>query len=562
MNYSSTSFLRTIFLITILYLPFHIKAQNNSFPQWDNSKPIHYDADKEFENELYNLSLEEKNKLKSTDIIIIEEVLWAHPSIISRKEWENINENIKNRDDSFLLNQQSPTYEQLKLFNFLKFNDVPLLDDNINDFVIAMENISKRRSLFNFLINNSVYYLFENESDFINALSPLDQRKTRLSQQLKAMVGFWQDGNYREAIEFFLPSAVNRFGGKEKMAESIKKSLEEVEVTIIKTVIGQIGEIVEEGNAIVAIVPIDQIMSVGKLVDVFNTFYIGISFDNGHQWYFLEGKGIDVQKDFPHLASETTIPVPRHSLKEDLIQLMKDFGINDYEVIDGKFVKKERENYVTKEIRDCVSELKTLSLFEELPQDLDLLSFCECFYDNIKYLDISVADSIEFEDENSTLYNETILPCLSVLNLNESVGDTLKVEINSTNNAESIRIINTGYSFKVQLKIGGIEKYFTIDTGASDSFISLKFEKTLVTSGVLNKSNYLPSIYYEMANGENVLCKRILLSNVSIGNFILNNVTFAVIPENEIGFLLGKSFLDSFSYWSIVNEQSKLVLVK
>lgn len=549
------------------------------FAQNNINKKFYYDYDKEFDKELYGLTKEEQSKLESGDIIKIEEVLWFHPGIVPRKEWEKINNNLKNRNESFLFNHQNPTYDQLKLFNFLIFNNIPLPFNEISEFTLALQNSSKRRSLFYFLKSKNVSYLYNNEKDFINALAPNstistpklinskrliknDYRRDQLLTQIEKMIELLQNRKYLEGVAFFLPVIVNKYGGKEKMSEFLKKTLEKDGSKIIKTVIGEASNIFEDGDEIVSIIPIDQIIKHGELVDVYNTFYIGISYDNGRNWYFMDGYGIDVEMKYPHLALVTTIPTPKHSLVDDLNKLINEFDINKYEIIDGKIKKKEIKNFKSSELKDCVKELESSKIIMEFGKEIDLFSFCECVHDNLIGIDYSVVNILDFDDINSPLYNEKILPCLKNLEINTSFNEKYESEVLSDNNIESILLINSGVSFRVPLKIGEFHKYFTLDSGASDSFISTKFERILKTKGLIKNIHYLPSIIYEMANGNNVLCKRVLLSNVGIGNFTVNNVVFAIMPEDDVGFLLGKSFLDNFSYWSIVTEQSKLVLVK
>jgi hypothetical protein len=69
------------------------------------------------------------------------------------------------------------------------------------------------------------------------------------------------------------------------------------------------------------------------------------------------------------------------------------------------------------------------------------------------------------------------------------------------------------------LTFGSIEKYFTLDSGANDVFISSDFERDLLLEGLIKKSDYLTARTYRMADGSQVECRRLKLSNIKIGGF-------------------------------------------
>jgi predicted aspartyl protease len=50
------------------------------------------------------------------------------------------------------------------------------------------------------------------------------------------------------------------------------------------------------------------------------------------------------------------------------------------------------------------------------------------------------------------------------------------------------------------------------------------------------------------------------VDNITIGDYVLNNVVIAVIDEGSL--LCGKSFLDKFKKWELDKENNFLILYK
>jgi predicted aspartyl protease len=113
--------------------------------------------------------------------------------------------------------------------------------------------------------------------------------------------------------------------------------------------------------------------------------------------------------------------------------------------------------------------------------------------------------------------------------------------------------------FKIKITLGKSSKYYLMDTGASNCFISMSYAQELFEEGIISGENVLEPGLYEMANGDIARCNRVLVHRVKVGPYILDNVIFSVIDE-EIGFICGKNILDAFQSWKIYNNPPALEL--
>lgn len=130
---------------------------------------------------------------------------------------------------------------------------------------------------------------------------------------------------------------------------------------------------------------------------------------------------------------------------------------------------------------------------------------------------------------------------------------------NSDNKNVSLTKIDGVYHLPVT--IGNLTKSFVLDSGASDVLISQEIEKNLINNKKITKNNYLSPSLYKIADGSIIECRRLLLPEIKIGNYIVKNV-IASISSNGNTLLLGKSFLDKFQSWTIDNNKQILKLEK
>ena len=179
-------------------------------------------------------------------------------------------------------------------------------------------------------------------------------------------------------------------------------------------------------------------------------------------------------------------------------------------------------------LESCKSEAKKTKEFKQSGIDADV--YCQCTWDKIKEKGLPLDRLTELRDPNSPLFNEIITPCVSLSMGGKGTVDKEEAAIKNANDivgggaTERISLTRLMGIYKIRVKVGGIEKYFTLDSGANDVFINDDMERDLLMEGMIKKSDYLPTRKYKMADGSYVDCRRLKLSGIQIGNYIVNNV--------------------------------------
>jgi len=193
-------------------------------------------------------------------------------------------------------------------------------------------------------------------------------------------------------------------------------------------------------------------------------------------------------------------------------------------------------------------------------ENIDKEKFCDCY--TIKIIDREITYSYynnefmdEIVDESSVVHNEIYLHCY-FNSIMESDTDPIGIDIQGPDSREEIEIYDLG-SRKIKVSIGDYEKYFILDTGAEETFITLKMLERLQKEGLVSK--YLENDFFTLADGSEAECRQMIINDFKIGNFIVNNVTVVAPIEAEGSFLLGLSFLNKFK-WSIDADRDILIL--
>jgi hypothetical protein len=210
-------------------------------------------------------------------------------------------------------------------------------------------------------------------------------------------------------------------------------------------------------------------------------------------------------------------------------------------------------------IQECASGMSAAG---QATAGMDGLGTCRCVFEESRRKGLTIAHINEMQDQNSVYFNEIMIPCVQRNMLaNEGNRRVGSPDVSGKKNTDEIPLINTGNIFKAKIKIGGIERYFILDSGASDCMITTAFEQELIAKQALRPDQYLVPIDYTLADGRIVNCKRFRASSIIIGEFTVKDVIVGVIDE-EGGLLLGKSFLDKFEEWTVDPRASTLYLKK
>lgn len=149
------------------------------------------------------------------------------------------------------------------------------------------------------------------------AIAQEDSPMNNLQQSAKKMFSLFIAKEYPEYVEYIHPTILAMMGGKEKMVEGIKASLEFMEadsIVINNVTIGTIKGIIRHNNELQAVVPqvIELNTQEGRLVST--GYLLAFSTDNGKTWLFSDTSGKNaatMRKVFPNLSKEIVIPAKK-----------------------------------------------------------------------------------------------------------------------------------------------------------------------------------------------------------------------------------------------------------
>lgn len=156
-----------------------------------------------------------------------------------------------------------------------------------------------------------------------------------------------------------------------------------------------------------------------------------------------------------------------------------------------------------------------------------------------------------------------------------STGDTPSVEsekfLNSlvfesknaqpqSGNSNVVAMQPDGGTYTVPVQINGaITLQFVLDSGAADVSIPADVVSTLMRTGTLDRSDFIGSQTYELADGSRVPSVRFRIRMLKVGGTTVRNVVGSIAPAKG-SLLLGQSFLSRFKGWSIDNSTHSLIL--
>lgn len=243
----------------------------------------------------------------------------------------------------------------------------------------------------------------------------------------------------------------------------------------------------------------------------------------------------------------------------------------DQWVDDVSFTDKEFENcFFENATEDTDIKFKT-DLFDICMENMTpLLSdyyeksseICDCFSDKVASIandnetnanqlkDPTTIENIFFSCSNEIIYQKSNTE--NIYNPADIIGSKERIEVS----------LNKFYgnSLLVGIEIGGVFNYFMVDTGASDLIINKEIEQHLLSKGLINEDSYLGQEIYSVADGREVSATVVIINDVKIGDYKVNNVKAAIL-DTELP-LLGMSFLEKFKDWEININEKKLILYK
>jgi clan AA aspartic protease (TIGR02281 family) len=134
-------------------------------------------------------------------------------------------------------------------------------------------------------------------------------------------------------------------------------------------------------------------------------------------------------------------------------------------------------------------------------------------------------------------------------------------ELHPPSNASiSVPLSKEGGAYSVPVRINRtITLNFVIDSGATDVSVPADVVSTLLRTGTIDRSDFIGSQTYRLADGSTVPSMSFRLKSLQVGDVSIPNVVAALTPA-EGSLLLGLSFLNRFKSWSIDNAKQALLL--
>jgi hypothetical protein len=217
-----------------------------------------------------------------------------------------------------------------------------------------------------------------------------------------------------------------------------------------------------------------------------------------------------------------------------------------------KAVKEGMKESLKKSVKDSLDEKK-------------LETYCDCAVNVMKERTLPAKRMDELVNPNSFLYNEIAYRCggVPVKRVSETTGwkPSLAVDVHGVSDIDTVNIITVNAMTKLKVKIGSFVYIWLLDSGATDLLISDSLATQMMEQHLFSEKDFLGNATYNVANGKEVNCKVYKINNVQIGKFTIDNIMLATSPDVQ-DYLLGKSFLNKFSRWTIDNRRELLILEK
>lgn len=159
-------------------------------------------------------------------------------------------------------------------------------------------------------------------------LAPAAAAQTQLTEdatkQLRAQAEessrAFMEGNFERLADFTHAKVVELMGGREKMAEFVRKGMAEMKAQGFETLsyapAAEPTQVLREGRQLYAILPAKLRMKTpGGTVFVSESFMIAVSADDGKNWRFVSGSAADAARLkllMPEVADKLKLPTVRN----------------------------------------------------------------------------------------------------------------------------------------------------------------------------------------------------------------------------------------------------------
>lgn len=132
--------------------------------------------------------------------------------------------------------------------------------------------------------------------------------------------------------------------------------------------------------------------------------------------------------------------------------------------------------------------------------------------------------------------------------------------MSATAMASEVELNKSGNVYQIPVRINDqITLDFVVDSGASDVQIPSDVIRTLIRLKTITGEDFIETKDYTQADGSVVTNERLVIKQLQVGDIIVKNVTVTA-GKTDGYLLLGQSFLNRFSNWSVDNRKQALVL--
>lgn len=130
----------------------------------------------------------------------------------------------------------------------------------------------------------------------------------------------------------------------------------------------------------------------------------------------------------------------------------------------------------------------------------------------------------------------------------------------SSTGAEEIPLKKVGSTYLLPVAVNGLPPmFFMLDSGSSSVALPAEVVLTLLRTGTLQKSDFIGSESFVMADGRELPSITFKIRELRVGQHVIRDVEGNANPALTQP-LLGGSFLSRFASWSIDNRRNALVL--
>jgi aspartyl protease family protein len=141
--------------------------------------------------------------------------------------------------------------------------------------------------------------------------------------------------------------------------------------------------------------------------------------------------------------------------------------------------------------------------------------------------------------------------------------DTYASETTYGNNtSNTIKLVKTASGLlEVPVILNGVLKInFILDSGASEVSLSPDVALTLIRTGTITDSDFLPDQTFKFADGSTAKSKRFLIKKLNIGNQTLTNIEASISNSIEAPMLMGQNVMNKLGSITIDYENQLLII--